>query len=203
MRMRFLAATAAVLFIVPLFGDDKSTCVGSEDHATVLAACGRLIASESESAHVKAVAYANIGNAHRRLNDFAAAETAYSEGIKFEPTMSALFFNRGVVRYAKGDPKTAIEDFTEAIRLDPKDIQPIINRAILRFEADEFAPALADMDAAIKLSPQTALLFTYRGKIHLAAGNADRAIADFRQVLKLDPANAEAKAMLQDLDAQP
>ncbi|HEX2833965.1 MAG TPA: tetratricopeptide repeat protein [Thermoanaerobaculia bacterium] len=202
MRTRLIAAIAASLFVFPILADDKTTCVDGKEPAAIFEACGRLIASESESAHVKAVAYASIGLAHRRAKDFKAAETAYSSAIDLEPTMSALFFNRGVVRYAQGDPKSAIDDFTRAIQLDPSDPQPLINRAIMYFEGDDYAPALADMDAAIKLSPKTAMLFTYRAKIHLAAGNADRAIADFKQVLKLEPANDEAKAMLKDLSGE-
>lgn len=202
MRTRLIATIAAVVFVFPMFADDKSDCVGGKDQATVLAACGRIIASEQESAEVKAVAHAAVGYAYRVARDFAAAETAYSEAIKLNPSMSVFYFNRGVVRYAKGDSQPAIDDFTQAIKLDPKSIDPFVNRAILQFEANDYAPALADMDAAIKLSPKMPLLFTYRAKIQLAAGNADRAIADFKQVLKLEPANEEAKAMLKDLGVE-
>lgn len=200
MSKRFLGAVAlAVLAAGGLRADDKTTCVGGGEHETVVAACGRLIADQKVSTEDKVVAYANIGLAHRRRNEFAKAAEQFTKAIELNPKMSALYFNRGVMRYALDDMDAAVADFSEAIRLDPKDLQPYVNRAIVQFEGNHYAPAIADMDAAIKLAPSTAMLFTYRGKIHLAAGNAEKAAADFKQVLKLDPANAEAKAMLSDL----
>ncbi|HET8774727.1 MAG TPA: tetratricopeptide repeat protein [Thermoanaerobaculia bacterium] len=202
MRTHIAALALALTLCTAALADDRTDCTQSEDHAVVSAACGRLIASESSTSEVKAVAHANIGNSLRRQRDFAAAIGEYSEAIKLNPQLAVLYFNRGVSQYANGDPKAAIADFSEAIRLDPKDPQAYVNRAIMQFEGDAFAPALADMDAAIKLAPKMTMLYTYRGKIHLAAGNAGKAIADFKQVLKLEPANADAKALLADLGVE-
>ncbi|HEX7833488.1 MAG TPA: tetratricopeptide repeat protein [Thermoanaerobaculia bacterium] len=204
MRTRLLAAiaTIALTTISPLYADDRSDCTGSQNHDVVMAACGRLIASETETAEIKAVAYANKALAFQRQGNFDAAIAELDQAITLNPKLSALYFNRGVMHYRKEDAKKAVADFTEAIRLDPTDLQPLVNRAIVAFDGDDYAHALADMDAAIKLSPKTPMLFTYRAKIQLGAGNAERAIADFKQVLKLDPANEEAKAMLKDLGAE-
>lgn len=200
--MRTLIAVL-VLALAPLtFADDRNDCTQSSDHDVVTAACGRIIADAASTAEVKAVAHANIGNAFRRKQAWDEAIREYTAAIEFNPKLGALYFNRGVSQYGKGDTKAAIADFTEAIRLDPSDPQPLVNRAILQFEGDAYAPALADMDAAIRLAPKMAMLYTYRGKIHLAAGNADKAIADFRHVLALDPANAGAKALLADLGVE-
>ncbi|HEX6094726.1 MAG TPA: tetratricopeptide repeat protein [Thermoanaerobaculia bacterium] len=200
MRTYVLALALSVSTLA--LADDRTDCTQSEDHAVVAAACGRLIADQASTAEVKAVAHANIGNSHRRQQEWDSAIGEYTKAIELNPKLAALYFNRGVARYGKGDAKSAIADFGEAIRLDPKDPQAYVNRAIMQFEGDAHAPALADMDAAIKLAPKMAMLYTYRGKIHLAAGNADKAIADFQQVLKLEPANADAKALLADLGVE-
>ena len=200
--MRTLIALLVLALAPFAFADDRTSCTQSEDFDVVTAACGRLLADASSTAEVKAVAHANLGNAHRRQRAWDAAIGEYTAAIELNPKLSALYFNRGVAQYGKGDVKAAIVDFTEAIRLDPSDPEPLVNRAIMQFEGDAYAPAIADMDAAIRLAPKMAMLYTYRGKIHLAAGNADKAIADFRQVLKLDPANEGAKALLNDLGVE-
>lgn len=202
MRTHIAALALALTVVVSATADDRTDCTQSQDHAVVSAACGRLIADGSSTAEIKAVAHANIGNSHRRQQEWDAAIGEYTKAIELNPKFAALYFNRGVSQYGKGDPKAAIADFSEAIRLDPKDPQAYVNRAIMQFEDDVFAPALADMDAAIKLAPKMTMLYTYRGKIHLAAGNADKAIADFKQVLKMDPANADARALLADLGVE-
>lgn len=202
MRTHIAAFLLALLALPSAYADDRTDCTESQDHAVVSAACGRLIADASSTAEVKAVAHANIGNSHRRQQEWDAAIGEYTQAIELNPKLAALYFNRGVAKYGKGDPKAAIADFGEAIRLDPKDPQGYVNRAIMQFEGEVYAPAIADMDAAIRLAPKMTMLYTYRGKIHLAAGNADKAIADFKQVLKMDPANADAKALLADLGVE-
>lgn len=202
MRTSIAVLALALSAATALHADDRTDCTKSEDPAVVAAACGRLIADASSTAEVKAVAHASIGYSHRRQKQWAEAIAEYTAAIELNPKLSALYFNRGVVRYAGGDPKAAIVDFSEAIRLDPKDPQPLVNRAIMQFEGGVYPPAIADMDAAIRLAPQMTMLYMYRGKIHIAAGNVDKAVADFRQVLKAEPDNRTAKALLADLGAE-
>jgi tetratricopeptide (TPR) repeat protein len=202
MRTSIAALALALSAVTIVYADDRTDCTQSQDHAVVAAACGRILAEASSTAEIKAVAHANIGNSLRRQQAWDAAIGEYTAAIELNPTLAALYFNRGVAKYGGGNAKAAIADFSEAIRLDPKDPEPLVNRAIMQFEDGAYAPALADMDAAIRLAPKMTMLYTYRGKIHLAAGNADKAIADFRQVLKLDPADAGAKALLADLGAE-
>src|SRR5688572_8342753 len=97
--MRTSLLAIALTLSTLAFADDKTACTESEDHDVVTAACGRLLAAESSSAEVKAVAHANIGNAYRRQQNFAAAIVEYSKAIELNPTLSALYFNRGVSQY--------------------------------------------------------------------------------------------------------
>ncbi|MBP3472376.1 MAG: tetratricopeptide repeat protein [Paraprevotella sp.] len=58
--------------------------------------------------------YYNIGTFHLRLEDYRAAEDAFTEAITREPAFAEAYYNRGIVRIKAGRIKEATADLSRA-----------------------------------------------------------------------------------------
>jgi tetratricopeptide (TPR) repeat protein len=71
-----------------------------------------------------------------------------------EPQSGVQYYNRGVVRYSKGDYDGAIADFTKAITLNPSFAVAYGDRGLTQLHKGKDAEAKQDIKKAIELDPK-------------------------------------------------
>ncbi|MFZ1010747.1 MAG: tetratricopeptide repeat protein, partial [Candidatus Sulfotelmatobacter sp.] len=75
----------------------------------------------------------------------------YSEAIRLKPDFVQAFYNRGVVRQAKGDLEGALQDYNEAIRLKSDNADAFYNRGHARRAKGDKEGAIADYQKYLDL----------------------------------------------------
>jgi tetratricopeptide (TPR) repeat protein len=71
----------------------------------------------------------NLGDAHRRLEDYPAAIAAYDQALELNPEDAAARNRRGLAHLYSGHPARAVEDFTQMLELNPEDATAHYNTA--------------------------------------------------------------------------
>jgi lipoprotein NlpI len=158
--------------------------------------CTALIENGQASAHDRAVAYNNRGNAYLDKGDDDHAMADYDAAIRLDPSLTTAYNNRGNIWLDREDPDSAIAQFDAAIRLDPKFVLAYGNRAAAYSQKGDFDRALADADAEIRLAPKSAQAYIDRGYVHQEKGEFDAAIADYNQAIRLDPKSSAGRNSL-------
>src|SRR5215467_16128478 len=94
--MTTLAITALALFTM-FIAPEWRTCTGNPriDWDTQIGSCTALIQSSQETAHNRAFAYNNRGNAYYRKGDFETALADYNAAIQLDPKYTFAYYNRG------------------------------------------------------------------------------------------------------------
>jgi lipoprotein NlpI len=154
--------------------------------------CTTLIENGQASAHDRAVAYKNRGNAYRDKGDDGHAMADYDAAIRLDPSLAAAYNNRGDVWLDRADPDRAIAQFDAALRLDPKFVLAYGGRVSAYLQKGDFDRALADANAEVRLAPKSAGPYISGGEVHGLKGDFEAAIADFNQAIRLDPKYANA-----------
>ncbi|MGA7410957.1 MAG: tetratricopeptide repeat protein [Bryobacteraceae bacterium] len=116
----------------------------------------------------------------------------FSEAIRLKPDYAYALYNRGVVRYTKGDLDGALKDYTEAIRLKPDYAYAFSNRGIARRRKGDLDGAQRDYDEAIRLKPDYADAFNNRGIVRRQKEDFDGAQRDYDEAIRLNPDFTEA-----------
>lgn len=142
-----------------------------------LAACQVALGATGLDAATRADLTNEVGRAQYELQNYAAAEAAYREAIKYDAGNSNYAGNLGLVLSDVGRYEESAEAYTKAIELDPKNIWHYFSRGNAYLYAGDPAKAGADLDAALAIDENFELLGT-RGYIALAEGN-DKAAVEF------------------------
>ena len=136
-------------------------------------------------------ALANRGNAYFNKRDYDSAMQDYDAALRLNPVgYATLFYGRGSVYNAGGDPVHAIEQFDAAIRLQPEFPEAFNNRGIAYFNNGQFSRAIEDCGQAIQFRPGYASALQNRGNAYAAKGQYDRAIEDYSKAIELKPASS-------------
>lgn len=133
-----------------------------------------------------------LGDAHRRLGQFAQAVACYSETIRLDARSSVAFNNRGLVHQKLGHVDRAIADFSAAVRLEPRFAVAFFNRGAAHYADDNPDKAIDDYTEALGIDPKFARAFNNRGYAYLDKDDLGRALADFDRAIKLEPTFAAA-----------
>ena len=72
----------------------------------------------------------------------------YNKVIELNPEFAYAYFNRGNIKYAQSDFRSAILDYNEAIKQSPSFYEAYYNRALARFQLKDKERALEDMRKA-------------------------------------------------------
>ncbi len=105
---------------------------------------------------------------------------------------AAAHFNRGRVRYDRGDAAGALSDFEIAIRLNPRHAEAYDCRGSAFQAMGDLSSAIESFNKAIQLNPALASAFYNRGNASSERGEYREAIADFTRALELKPGLAIA-----------
>jgi len=139
-----------------------------------------------------AVAYFNLGNAHRRRGEDAEALAAYDRALTLDPGLVAAYNNRGNTRRRLGDHQGALEDYNRALQIDPNLAEAHNNRGNARRSLGAIAESIADYNQALRLNPDLALVYNNRANGFVQLGDIQSALDNYDQALKLSPCMAEA-----------
>jgi tetratricopeptide (TPR) repeat protein len=136
-------------------------------------------------------AFANRGNAYFNKHQYELALKDYDQALTLNPVgYPTLFYGRGAIYNAQGEPAKAIEQFDEAIRQQPDFPEAFNNRGIAFFNNAQFGRAVDDYTQALHLRPDYLSPLQNRGNAYAAKGQYDQAIEDYGKAIELRPAPA-------------
>ena len=96
------------------------------------------------------------------------------------------YYNRGVVRFKKGETDRAISDFTKAIKKRPRYGMAYYYRAMAYHRKKEYDQVIADYTRAIEIDPQRfAVAYAERALIYYVIKEYDKAWEDVHKAESL------------------
>ena len=105
--------------------------------------------------------------------------------------------NRGIIRYAMGDSRGALNDFQNALEYDPAMGDAYLNLALVLVAEKRPAEALAAINQGIALGATNLQVAYYsRGEIAEDEGHFAQAYRDYKQALMIKPDYAAAQRQL-------
>ena len=117
-----------------------------------------------------------------RLGFDGAAIRHLGRALQIEPGLADAAFERGLLRYQRGDRPGAIADFSRAIADETLEVESYVRRGWARYESGRHEEAVTDLKAAVdrnpRLPPVSTTLLHLRAEIHAASGRLDLARAD-------------------------
>lgn len=192
-----------------------------KDYKKCIEQCEKAIEAGRENRadfKVIAKAFARIGNAYRRLEDWRMAKTYYEKSMSehrtpevktvlselekkikeeerrayIDPEKAEEAKEKGNDYFKKGDYAEAVKHYTEAIQRNPDDPKYYSNRAACYTKLAAFDLGLKDCEECVKLDPKFIKGWIRKGKILQGMQQQSKAIAVYQKALELDPSNAEA-----------
>lgn len=139
---------------------------------------GTLAMKEAIRVYQRGVAHWLKGNVERAMADF-------NEAIRFDPTFSAAFCDRGTVFCDRLEYARAIADFSEAIRLDPQYARAYNNRGYAYKQLGDLDRAIADYTEAIRINPDYTEAYHNRSIAYAEKNEVDKARADLAKFNEL------------------
>lgn len=94
------------------------------DYSQARSVLQQLLKGDSENAF----AWYNLGNIHLQTQDFHPAIDAYSEAIKYEPTLAEAYYNRALTLLFLGENELACSDLSRAGELGLSESYAVIKR---------------------------------------------------------------------------
>lgn len=163
-------------------------------------------------------AFARIGNAYRKKEDYKQAKTYYEKAMSehrtpqvksalsevesiikemernayINPELAEQEKEKGNELFKAGDYSSAIKHYTEAIKRNPSDPKIYSNRAACYTKLAAFDLGLKDCDMCIQLDANFIKGYVRKGKILQVMQKTNKAMSAYRKALEIDPNNAEA-----------
>jgi len=99
----------------------------------------------------------------------------------------ALYVDRGLAFFEKGDFDHALADLNMAVTLDDRPYVALINRAYVYRAQGKPGDAMADLDRAVELEPSRPSAFSARALVEADEGNIDFALKDLATAIEAAP----------------
>ena len=100
------------------------------------------------------------------------------------------YFERGVMKFQKGDLNGAWSDFTDAVKRDSRYAQAYNARGNVHLVKGNLDEAIAEYTQAIRVDPNYSNGYANRGNARLQKEDLDGAIADYTQAISMEPKDA-------------
>jgi tetratricopeptide (TPR) repeat protein len=140
-----------------------------------------------------AIGWYNLSQVARQEGRFAQAEEWLNTAIHLQENLTEAYFDRALVRKARGDKEGALQDYNAVIqKTEGAYLEAYLNRGLTRKMLGDYGGALADLDKAILNFPDRPDLYKNRGNIYLLFGDYFRAVMDYTKAIELDSDYAEA-----------
>jgi len=164
-------------------------------------------------------AFARMGNAYAKLEQYASAIDAYNRSLTenrtpevlqalqkvekakkekeendyISPELSAQEKEKGNEFFKKNQYPEAIKSYTEAIKRNPTDHTIYSNRAGAYAKLSEFPLAIKDADECIAIKPDFVKAYIRKGNAHYFMKEYHKSLEAYEKGLKFDENNAELK----------
>lgn len=123
----------------------------------------------------------------------------YEQALKMLDSLAALYpndveiiNNRGLNKFALGDPVGALADYAKVISINPRHAKAINNRGYVKYSKGNIDGAISDYEIALSINPDLAKAYNNRGVAKIALHDTSGAISDYDKALSLDLKLAEA-----------
>jgi len=146
---------------------------------------GRLPASDSGIAE-------RDGSVGQVMSRKQIASPALKERPRRSGAAARDYYNRGVMRYQKGDFKRAQEDFSQALELEPGDILSLNNRGGSFLAMGDLSNARKDYTRALEIEKGYMTAYFNRGIVYFYEGRYDLATSDFSECIGANPVDEAA-----------
>jgi tetratricopeptide (TPR) repeat protein len=143
-----------------------------------------------------------LGLARLDGGDAAAASEILARAISLEPTNSLLHINYGRARGALGDTAGAQAAYARAVEVNPYDALAHFNLGNAFIRQQNHAAAGAAYRRAIELDASLAPAHFNLARVLLVQGQEREALAVLRTGLIFDPDQADARAVVAELEAK-
>ena len=178
----------------PPAADDQRMCHNGGVSDADIAACSRLIASNTLSSNdlVRAFVRRCFLYARRGGNDLERAVADCNDALRRQPNNWAALALRAAYYVRTGNLDRALADLNEGNRLAPQGSTTMRSVFAQYYLAKgDYDRAISEASEAIRMSPDNAYPYRHRGLAYEKKGEFDKALADLRVALQRDPARLE------------
>jgi Tetratricopeptide repeat len=199
-------ATIAAQPAMAAKGDDHRICFSGAVGDANVAACGRLIASNTLRGGDLVRAYMQRAVVlARRGDDYDRLIADASEVLRLDPNDVNAFLLRGISYQRKGDSGRAQADVNRALQLGPKSGLAYNALSAYYNMTGEYERALAAANESLRIGPGNLYGRKNRADSLENKGELEKALEEFRAVLAADPqrqerAGREAAAAIQRIE---
>jgi tetratricopeptide (TPR) repeat protein len=171
---------------------DVAACIKLVPADATIAGCTRLLSSNNQGSHNRAVAYSNRGLAYLKTGRTAEAVKDFTSALSVETDYSLALANRCRAYNILGQYDEAIQDCSDAIRIAPNLVSAFEARCLVYSNQGKRDKAIQDCSVALKLGPNNPTAYMTRGAILIDDEKADAALADFEEALSKVPKSTTA-----------
>ncbi|MBI5671102.1 MAG: tetratricopeptide repeat protein [Chloroflexi bacterium] len=145
----------------------------------------------SRGYYLRGVAYAQLGDAERALDDLDRALRYPAPDAAFT---ASLYNIRSIIHAQMGETAAALDDLSAAIEATPDDAALYGARATLYGAQGELDKALADYNRALELDATATAAYTGRALVYLRQDKLAAALEDYNHALEQNPDDVESLA---------
>jgi tetratricopeptide (TPR) repeat protein len=109
----------------------------------------------TDSPHLSAVVYANLGSAYLQSGDYTKAQDSFARALLLDPDVPTIWMGMGNLALDHGEVDDAIRDFSRALELQPS-LEEYLSLGRALAQANRRPEALAAYQQALKLAPDSA-----------------------------------------------
>ncbi len=130
----------------------------------------------------------------------AAAEAAYREALRLDPTLANAFTNLGNLRFRQGDETGAEALYRQALAVDPQQPEALYNLGFLALDEGRAEEAIPRFEGALAADPAFADAHFNLALAYEAVGRHGDARPHWETYLTLEPAGAWAEVATRHLE---
>lgn len=137
-------------------------------------------------------AYAEIGDANAKMQDYSAAYLAYKKAIELNPENISALNNITTVLDQVNRSDEKVDYFHQILKVDPSFYMIHVNIGFYYLKKEMFDMALAEFDSVLKIDPNQALALNNKAFALMKLGRLDDALAAVKLSIQLEPTNSYA-----------
>lgn len=147
-------------------------------------------------------AFNDLGALYARKGDRQKALASFERALATVPVYPRAYFNRALMRSARGRYAEAITDYTTFIEMAPHHFQGHYNLGLVHLKTRDFANAARALETAAGLAggERKARAYYALGLAHRGLGAKDKAKAAFNAAIRLAPSYLEPRFGLASLE---
>jgi superkiller protein 3 len=139
-----------------------------------------------------AIAYYNMGNAYRNLENYQEAIRCYQKAIAIDPKDANAYGNMGTAYDDLKNHQEAIRCYQKAIAIDPKHVYAYYNMGNAYANLKNYQEVIRCYQKAIAIDPQYASAYNNMGIAYDNLENYQEAIRCYQKAIAIDPKDATA-----------